>query len=1249
MLCYPDTCSKDPLCMAGQCSEKELPVTSLEHYTHVVINEGYSTSLKKIGNSIVFIQSKGSLRSYDIEKFNTVVDSFCLEAGVKKPYVQIRDLQYIQGRVSFKTLQKQRKYFLENQANLLGYISIHEPGWMKVFINHGIKLFKPQMKFYAATNYDEALSRATQMLQEIGFKTHAANTSLKGNVLNPDQIIFKPEWEYYNPSSQYSVKVGAIPGRLFYISMQNKPLSQDELKPALKMVDSVMQENNLNGIKWNINNFNGLKGGWGFKLRSYFLREVNSINHRHHNQQATVIIIGANQLRAILSRLFSFFLSQKMVFVDSVDEAFSYINQRPYQKTSESTDKNDIYVSAADLEEISIACGSLLWDSGDQDKQIEVSENNPLVNFAESLNLIRNDLNELRENEKFQIEQRLKESEENRKQLSALMSKISKAKSELELAEESQRILLNNISTQIWYLTDEQTYGAVNKAHADFLGLHTDEISHKSMYDFLPGDIVETCRQSAREVFKSGKKVIKDEWTGDANGNIRLLLITKTPKLREDGTVEYVVCTAEDISERRLAETQLRQLSRAVEQSPVSIVITDLKGNIEYVNPKFLAVTGYSKEEVIGQNPRVLKSGHQSDDVYNELWNTITNGQTWQGEFHNKKKNGQLYWEMASISPIFDDKRQISHFLAVKEDITQRKISEENLKNAKEKAEKGEIKLQKILYEVQVAEEEVRAANEELWATTNALKENNDALERERAKAKESEEKLSLITDNAFDGIYLMEDQYFTYVNDRFCSITGYSHDELCSADFDFEKLLTEKSKSVVLERYNARKRGETLPGYYESEILCKDGKAKSVEFSTVSIGKTNQLRIIGIVRDITIRKLAEMEAKQKEELEKKIAVTRESLVFKQNFLANMSHEIRTPLTGILGMIEILNESGLTPKQKEYLAIVQQSGESLRSIVNDVLDFSKIEAGKLSLNKHPFEFSHVTRRAENLFNALCKKPVKFVSDYSSQIPEFILADENRISQIITNFISNAVKFTMEGEVILSTGLLKKDETSGQLVLKVSVTDTGIGISEEKQHQLFQPFSQIERTDTRQFDGTGLGLAICKELAHLHGGKIGLSSAPGRGSTFWFTFLAHEGEQQEMEKTLDESARDKPQTRKLTILLVEDTQVNQKVIGLMLKALGHTVTIASNGQFALELYKPGSFNLILMDIQMPVMDGITATGLLKQKYDDLPPIVGLSANAFEGDREKYMARGLDEYITKPVKKDDFLMLLERLKI
>ncbi len=386
------------------------------------------------------------------------------------------------------------------------------------------------------------------------------------------------------------------------------------------------------------------------------------------------------------------------------------------------------------------------------------------------------------------------------------------------------------------------------------------------------------------------------------------------------------------------------------------------------------------------------------------------------------------------------------------------------------------------------------------------------------------------------------------------------------------------------------------------------------------------------------------------EAYKKQAEIARESARFKQSFLANMSHEIRTPLTGVLGMAEILSKTKLDEKQIEYVNTLTESGENLRNIINLILDFSKLEAGQMSLKPSSFDFRQFIDNTKNLYAVLASKKnlqLIFISD--PNIPSQIFADKPKLTQILSNLLSNAIKFTNTGEITLQSYFVHDQQYSDNVdfSIRIEVRDTGVGIKKEYLDKLFKPFFQIDDEQIRNNLGTGLGLSICKQLAELMGGTTGVDSVEGKGSSFWFTFNAKHAHTDSSDSSTTIQKTSLSEHKSLNILVVEDNTINRKVIEIMLSFLGHNVSFAHNGQMALDIFKPNTFDIILMDIEMPVLDGVSATRILKEKYTSLPPIVGLSANALEGDREKYINLGMDEYLTKPLSEDDFNLLIKRL--
>ncbi len=412
-----------------------------------------------------------------------------------------------------------------------------------------------------------------------------------------------------------------------------------------------------------------------------------------------------------------------------------------------------------------------------------------------------------------------------------------------------------------------------------------------------------------------------------------------------------------------------------------------------------------------------------------------------------------------------------------------------------------------------------------------------------------------------------------------------------------------------------------------EYKAKRKDGQTIWISTTARLINLNNQQVIEGFNQDVTA-------TKKQVEVAKALEIKEKSAEIKDQFLANMSHEIRTPVTGIMGMSEILQKTNLDPEQKKYLNIIQDSSSILLELINDILDLAKIEAGKMEVFPEKIEFKAFLEKLFALFDyRFQEKGIKLILEISADVPRYITTDPRRLKQILINLIGNALKFTHEGTVKIHAALKENRENS--TVIKLSVEDTGQGIMPDQQHQIFEKFEQLSESYVRKSAGTGLGLPITKELVYLLGGEIGLDSEPGKGSTFWFTFLSvNDDDELPVKKELPDDKKGDNITYNARILVAEDKVTNQMVVNIMLTKMGCKVQIANNGKEALEMYEPGKFDLILMDIFMPELDGFTALKMLHEKYNPLCPVLALSANIMEGMSKKFTDAGFEDFLSKP---------------
>jgi len=678
---------------------------------------------------------------------------------------------------------------------------------------------------------------------------------------------------------------------------------------------------------------------------------------------------------------------------------------------------------------------------------------------------------------------------------------------------------------------------------------------------------------------------------------------------------EKLVKLVRELTEEVEKDIQIKKMSLALEQSPVAVIITDPKGNIEYSNEAFLCMTGYSREEIAGRSTGLLNSGSMNKEFYTNLWDTILSANNWTGEIINKDRNGRLYWEEMSITPIQNENGKITNFLAIKQDITERKKTEE------------EINILNTSLELRVKErtEELAVMNDMLIEEVEERKSIEEALKQKTAELENFfSVTLDLLCIADMDG-------NFVKVNKSWENILGYSVKELenkAILDFVFQEDLEEtreilrqlKNKYPIINYINRLKTTEKEFRYIEWHIVPADDY------------------IYGAARDVTNRIL----------FEEKLNIARRDAEdanrAKSEFLANMSHEIRTPMNAVLGYSELLGSTSMNQVQKEYVNSIKSSGKSLLTLINDILDLSKIEAGKMNL-----EYDYVnTHGFFNEFAAIFsfkveEKKLNFEVDIASGTPQGIYIDEARLRQVVFNLIGNAIKFTDKGYIRLNIRpenpkTITYTELASEEVIDliIEVEDSGVGISKEAQASIFDSF--IQEREYKKYGGTGLGLTISKKLVTLMKGSLAVRSEKDHGSTFTVRipdvvylkeFSSHSTDQG-MDLSLIKF-------EKCRILIVDDVFDNRKYLSDVFRDTAVEIIEAVNGELAYEKTKVSKPDLIITDIRMPVMNGFELLEKIKADEEIAHiPVIAYSASVLREQKEKIYKSKFSGLLIKPVR-------------
>lgn len=744
------------------------------------------------------------------------------------------------------------------------------------------------------------------------------------------------------------------------------------------------------------------------------------------------------------------------------------------------------------------------------------------------------------------------------------------------------------------------------------------DVIGKSAFEVLPELVEQGLDKKLQDVYRTGisYKAVEMPVNSLRNGNWELRYFTFVYQAHRDlnGEIDGVAVISNEVTPQAIINKKIKEsesrFRMIAELMPEKINSAEPDGKVIYYNKSWLDYTGASIDELINEgwvkwmHPDELESIHKN-------WNhSVATGEDFDMDLRLLNLHGEYRWHRQRAKPVKDEDGKIKLWFSSGSDIHQQKEEKEVLEKA----------VAKRTAELEKKHKELEQKNRELTETHEKLL---------------SEYSRSLI-EASLDPLFVVSPKgKITDMNQAAIKVVGVVRQKLTGTNFYNYFTDSEKARKVYKEIF--------LKGFVtDYPLTIKDHVLTDVLFNG-SIYKDDHGSVIGAV--VVARNITEIKKAEKQLFEsKKIAeqakdnavkaqkVAENAMKSKQQFLSNMSHEIRTPMNAIIGFTKVMLKTELTDKQKEYLSAIELSGNAMIVLINDILDLAKVEAGKMTFEQIPFKLSSAISSMLHLFEPkLQEKNIKIIKKYDERIPEVLLGDSIRLNQIMLNLLSNAVKFTSVGKITVSVVML--EESNEKVTIKFSVKDTGVGIKKENLETIFDNFQQANDDTTRLFGGSGLGLSIVKQLLEPQGSYISVESRINQGSTFSFTlsFL----KTKEKVEIFTEITQLDMEMKGIRVLVVEDMALNQLLIKTLLDDFGFESDIAENGKIALKKLYDDPYDIILMDLQMPEMNGFEATKYIRNTIKLTIPIIALTADVTTVDMEKCKQAGMDDYIAKPI--------------